>query len=60
MNTLECWIEDIHSIKPEIINGEEWVVVDITVNCWGSIERKTKEMPKARWEWTVKNGYFVE
>lgn len=57
MNVLEYIIEEVHSEK-DLNNG--YVKVDITVNCWGCIERKTRTFMKDTWEYLKAEGHFYE
>lgn len=57
MNTLEHWIDEIHSIE-DLQNGH--VRVDVTINCWGSIERKKREFTKKGWQGIVERGFWIE
>ena len=68
MNLLEHYIKEIHSVqdvsdkfvratghKPK----EPLYEVDITVNCYGVIERKRGFMSKSDFEQAKKQGYFL-
>ena len=62
MNLLEHYIEKIHS--EEEIPREEWMMspyvkVDITIDCYGNIERKTKFFPQSFWDTIKKDGYYM-
>lgn len=55
MNLLE-YIIKIHSV---VEVNDDCVDADVTVDCWGFIERKHVIMKKERWEQLVKVGYFL-
>ena len=68
MNLLEHYIKEIHSVqdvsdkfvratgrKPK----EPLYEVDITVDCYGVVERKRKFMSKSYYEQAKKQGYFL-
>ena len=68
MNLLEHYIKEIHNVqdvsdkfasstgcKPK----EPLYEVDITVNCYGVIERMSKFMSKSEFEQAKKQGYFL-
>ena len=68
MNLLEHYIKEIHSVqdvsdkfaratgrKPE----EPLYEVDITVDCYGVVERTRKIMSKSEFEQAKKQGYFL-
>lgn len=62
MNLLEHYIEEIHSV--EEVERQEWmngpyVKVDITIDCYGSIERKTTYYPLSYWESIKEKGYYM-
>ena len=68
MNLLEHYIKEIHSVqdvsdKFEKATGrkpkEPLYEVDITVNCYGVIERMRKFMSKSEFEQAKKQGYFL-
>ena len=68
MNLLEHYIKEIHSVqdvsnKFEKATGgepkEQLYEVDITVNCYGVVERKRKFMSKSEFEQAKKQGYFL-
>lgn len=61
VNLLEHYIIEIHSEK-EIMGEwmmEEYVKVDITIGCYGNIERKMKLFPLLYWEDIKKHGYYM-
>ena len=68
MNLLEHYIKEIHSVqdvsdkfaratgrKPK----DPLYEVDITVNCYGAVERKREIMRKSDFEQAKKQGYFL-
>lgn len=57
MNVLEHWIKEIHNIE-DLKDG--FVKVDVTIDCWGSIERKNREFTKRNWESIKEKGYWAE
>ena len=68
MNLLEHYIEEIHSVqdvsdKFEKATGrkpkEPLYEVDVTVNCYGAVERKRKFISKSEFEQAKKQGYFL-
>lgn len=64
MNLLEQYIKEIHSVEPYT---DEWtekyhkdfVEVDLTINCYGSVERKTRIFSEEEWEKTKEQGYYM-
>lgn len=68
MNLLEHYIKEIHSVqdvsdKFEKATGrkpkEPLYEVDVTVNCYGAVERKIKFISKSEFEQAKKQGYFL-
>ena len=68
MNLLEHYIKEIHSVqdvsnKFEKATGrkpkEPLYEVDVTVNCYGAVERKREIMRKSKFEQAKKQGYFL-
>ena len=68
MNLIEHYIKEIHSVqdvsnKFEEATGrkpkEPLYEVDITVNCYGVVERTRKFMSKSEFEQAKKQGYFL-
>ncbi len=64
MNLLEHYIKDVHSETPFNENNfdgvpTDYVTVDVTIDCWGSIERKTRTFEQAEWETIKIDGYFM-
>ena len=68
MNLLEHYIKEIHSVqnisdKYEKVIGhkpkEPLYEVDVTVDCYGVVERMKKIMSKSALEQAKKQGYFL-
>ena len=68
MNLLEHYIKEIHSVqdvsdKFEKATGrkpkEPLYEVDVTVNCYGEVERKRKFISKSEFDQAKKQGYFL-
>ena len=68
MNLLEHYIKEIHSVqdvsnKFEKATGlkpkEPLYEVDVTVDCYGAVERNRKFMSKSEFEQSKKQGYFL-
>ena len=68
MNLLEHYIKEIHSVqdvsdKFEKATGSEskepLYEVDVTVNCYGVVERMRRFMSKSEFEQAKKQGYFL-
>ena len=68
MNLLEYYIKEIHSVqdvsnKFEKETGHEpkepLYEVDVTVDCYGVVERKRKFMSKSEFANAKKQGYFL-
>ena len=68
MNLIEHYIKEIHSVKDVSNKFEEATgrkskeplyEVDITVNCYGVVERTRKFMSKSEFERANKQGYFL-
>lgn len=67
MNLLEHYIKEIHSVekceeewtKDEIFEGEEFLKVDVTYDCYGVIERRVHYWNKEQFEKIKKDGYFM-
>lgn len=60
MNLIEHYIKEVHS---EEIIAEDWgsfVQVEVTINCYGRIERvKTSFSTIKEWEKAKKQGYYM-
>ena len=68
MNLLKHYIKEIHSVqdvsdKFEKATGSEpkdpLYEVDVTVNCYGVVERMRKFMSKSEFDQAKKQGYFM-
>ena len=68
MNLLEHYIKEIHNVqdisdKYEKATGnkpkEPLYEVDVTVDCYGVVERTRKFMSKSEFEQAKKQGYFL-
>ena len=68
MNLLEHYIKDIHSVQDisdkferatESKLKEPLYEVDVTVDCYGVVERMRKIMSKSDFEQAKKQGYFL-
>ena len=68
MNLLEHYIKEIHNVqdvsdKYEKSTGDEpkepLYEVDVTVDCYGVVERMKKFMSKSDFEQAKKQGYFL-
>ena len=68
MNLLEHYIKEIHSVQ-DVSDKYERAIrqkpkeplyeVDVTVNCYGVVERMRKFMSKSEFEQAKKQGYFL-
>ena len=68
MNLLEHYIKEIHNVQDVSDNYEKAIghkpkeplyEVDITVDCYGVVERMKKIMSKSDLEQAKKQGYFL-
>ena len=68
MNLLEHYIKEIHSVQDVSDKYEKATLdepkeplyeVDVTVDCYGAVERKRKIMRKSEFEQAKKQGYFL-
>lgn len=67
MNLLENYITEIHSVEPyeeewtkeKEFEGVEFVIVDITTNCYGREKRIEEIFRKDYWEEVKTKGYFM-
>lgn len=57
MNLLKHYIREIHSEKDSKVEG--FVIVDLTVDCWGRVERTLYSTIKKQWEIDKKNGFYM-
>ena len=58
MNLLEHYIKEIHEVI-EPPDYPDLVVIDVTTNCYGHIERHKHTCTKAEWEKAKAKGYFM-
>ena len=58
MNLLEHYIKKIHGIK-EYPRDPKYIIVDVTYDCYGVVERKEHFTTKCEWEKEKTNGYFL-
>lgn len=67
MNLLEHYIKEIHSVrkceeewtKEDDFKDKEYVEVDLTYDCYGCIERRTRCWDKEYFEYIKEKGYFM-
>ena len=68
MNLLEHYIKEIHNVQDVSDNYEKAIrhkpkeplyEVDVTVDCYGVVERMKKIMSKSALEQAKKQGYFL-
>lgn len=61
MNLLEHYIKQIHKeiYKHSNKHNIDYVIVDVTYDCYGSVERKEVEFLKEEWEKAKEKGYFL-
>ncbi len=58
MNLVKHYIKEIHGIKqPE--KYSDLIVVDVTFDCYGVVERAEHTTRKEQWEKDVELGYFL-
>jgi hypothetical protein len=58
MNLLEHYIIEVH----EVIDLEDFpgmIKVDLTYDCWGSIQRTWHTTTKEEWEEDLARGYYL-
>ena len=58
MNLVEHYIKEIHGIK-EYPRDPKYIIVDVTYDCYGVVERKEHFTTKDEWEKEKTNGYFL-
>lgn len=58
MNLLEHYIKEVHGIK-ESEKYPDVIEVDVTCDCWGSIQRVKHLTDKEQWEIDLEKGYFM-
>ena len=68
MNLLEHYIKEIHNVQDVSDKFERAIghkpkeplyEVDVTVDCYGVVERMRKNMNKSEFEQAKKQGYFL-
>lgn len=57
MNIIEHYIVKIHSETASTIS--DYIIVDLTYNCYGGIERKTIAFHVLEWKKAKEKGYFL-
>ena len=58
MNMVDVHIKEVHSVK-EYPEAEGFVVVDMTTDCWGAIDRVEEVFHIERWEQIRKEGKYL-
>ena len=58
MNLLEHYIKEIHETK-EFEKYPDLMEIDVTCNCYGSIQRVKHLTDKKQWQIDLENGYFM-
>ncbi|AII28523.1 hypothetical protein [Enterococcus phage ECP3] len=64
MNMLEQYIKEVHSVTPYTESwtkqyGKDFLMVDLTVNCYGSLSRNERLFSVDEWEEAKKKGYYM-
>jgi hypothetical protein len=60
MNALENYIKEVHSVEEITEDWGSFILVDLTVNCYGVIERtETSFSNWEEWEEVKKQGYYM-
>lgn len=61
MNLLECFIKEIHNeeYKHSDKYNCDYVEVDLTYNCYGTVKRTKEIFGFTEWEKTKEKGYFL-
>ncbi len=62
VNLVEHYIVEIHSvekIKREPWMEEQFVKVDVTIDCYGNVKRCIAYYPSSYWEDIKENGYYM-
>lgn len=62
MNALKNFLVEIHNVEvcnEDWAKGKKFLIVDITVNCYGSIDRGKYIFEEKEWEEIVKKNYFM-
>ena len=58
MNLVKHYIKEIHGIK-QLGKYPDYIVVDLTFDCYGIVERGEYTTRKDQWEKDVERGYFL-
>jgi hypothetical protein len=56
MNLLEHYILEIHEIIP---GPEDAIIVIVTCDCYGRVEKIKHPTTRSQWDEDVKRGYFM-
>lgn len=56
MNLLEHYILEIHEIIP---GTEDAIIVIVTCDCYGRVEKIKHPTTRSQWDEDVKRGYFM-
>lgn len=60
MNLLEHYIKEIHKVEEVKEDWGSFILVDVTVNCYGRFERTTTSfMNTDEWEKAKEKGYYM-
>lgn len=65
MNLLEQYIKEVHSVTPyeadwtKEFPDSEFIEVDVTTNCYGSIKRSKHIFNTNEWEQYKSQGYWM-
>lgn len=58
MNLLEHYIKKIHKTTEHKSNSE-WIIVDVTVDCYGVTQRIEHFTTKEEWKKEKEQGFFL-
>lgn len=61
---LEQYIKEVHSVTPYTESwtkqyGKDFLMVDLTVNCYGSLSRNERLFSVDEWEEAKEKGYYM-
>lgn len=62
MNLLEHYIKEVHSVKTiphQDWMEEEWIEVEMTVNCYGNISKTTYYNTRENYERDLERGHYM-
>lgn len=64
MNMLEQYIKEVHSVTPYTESWmkqyhKDFLMVDLTVNCYGSLSRSERLFSVDEWEEAKEKGYYM-